>query len=151
MRSGRCDTSRSHLSARRSGRANADQFIVEAEFDVSATFEQAMAIATYRAEFGLVYARLRPDLILRLPARAASRSRSSRQGTSRSLAPGDSRLQLRVIDIKLTAEPSPSYFAEVAYYSDALAGWLDDQRPRRPLHRRARWPPSVWVARGGDI
>ena len=35
---------------------------------------------------------------------------------TRPLPGGDARLQLRVIDIKLTAEPSPSYFAEVAYY-----------------------------------
>ena len=41
---------------------------------------------------------------------------------------GDQRRQLRVIDIKLTARASQSYFAEVAYYSMALAGWLIDQR-----------------------
>ena len=40
----------------------------------------------------------------------------------------DQRRQLRVIDIKLTAHPSPSYFAEVVLYSMALAGWLVDQR-----------------------
>jgi hypothetical protein len=43
------------------------------------------------------------------------------------LPAGDARLQLRVIDIKLSAEPSPAYFAEVAFYSMALAGWLKDE------------------------
>ena len=36
------------------------------------------------------------------------------------------RRQLRVIDIKLTAEPS-AYFTEVVLYSMALAGWLEDE------------------------
>ena len=39
----------------------------------------------------------------------------------------DDRLQLRIIDIKLTAEASPSYFAEVVYYATVLAGWLEDE------------------------
>ena len=32
---------------------------------------------------------------------------------------------MRIIDIKLTAEPSPAYFAELAYYGMTLAGWLE--------------------------
>jgi len=34
------------------------------------------------------------------------------------------RLRLRVIDIKLAAEPGAHYFAEVVYYSITLAAWL---------------------------
>lgn len=43
----------------------------------------------------------------------------------------DDRLQLRIIDIKLTAEASPSYFdvPEVVYYATVLAGWLEDLGP----------------------
>ena len=48
-------------------------------------------------------------------------------GTVVALAPADPRRQLRVIDIKLTAQASPGYFAEVALYSMALAGWLLDR------------------------
>ena len=48
-------------------------------------------------------------------------------GQTEVLASGDERRQLRVIDIKLTAQPSPGYFAEVALYSMALAGWLIDE------------------------
>ena len=48
-------------------------------------------------------------------------------GETACLAAEDQRLQLRVIDIKLTTEPSPSAFAEVAYYALVLAGWLVDQ------------------------
>ena len=61
------------------------------------------------------------------------------------LAPGDERRQLRVIDIKLTAQPSPGYFAEVALYSMALAGWLIDEGLDRQfvvVPDGAVWPGS---------
>ena len=35
-------------------------------------------------------------------------------------------LDFRIIEIKLTSDPSPGYFAEVAYYTMTLAGWLID-------------------------
>ena len=52
------------------------------------------------------------------------------------------RRQLRVIEIKMTAEASPGYFAEVAYYSMALAGWLAD---------RGLDQSYVVVPRGGGV
>src|SRR5439155_14602558 len=54
-------------------------------------------------------------------------------------------LQLRIIDIKLTAEPSPSYYAEVAYYILILAGWLIDHGLDRDfvvVPDGAIWPGS---------
>lgn len=38
----------------------------------------------------------------------------------------DTRLRLRIIDVKLTAEPGANYFAEVVYYSMTLAAWLEE-------------------------
>jgi len=38
----------------------------------------------------------------------------------------DERLRLRVIDIKLASDPGAHYFAEVVYYSMALAAWLTE-------------------------
>jgi DNA replication ATP-dependent helicase Dna2 len=47
-------------------------------------------------------------------------------GNTTLLRSSDPRLRLRVIDIKLTAEPNPGYFSEIAYYAMVLAGWIED-------------------------
>ncbi len=106
--------------------STAGQFIVEAEYDMGSTCENALEIAGHRATYGLEYARVRPDLIEVLAA-GHSTSRVTPSGDVAPLPSGDMRKQLRVVDIKLTAEPSPRYFAEVAYYSILLAGWLEDR------------------------
>lgn len=102
------------------------RFLVEAEFDVGAAFQQALGIAHLFGQFNLLYTRVRPDIIVALTPGTFSKGIDP-DGTLRDLAVGDPRRQLRVIDIKMTAQASPSYFAEVAYYSMALAGWLVDQ------------------------
>lgn len=120
------------------------QFLVEAQYNVGATFESDLGINGHKAAFSLDYASVRPDLIeVLVPGRFTRFVTPS--GNSRPLLIGDDRLQLRVVDIKLTSEPSPSYFAEVAYYSMVLAGWLIDNH----LHDRfvvapngAVWPGS---------
>lgn len=101
-------------------------FIVEAQFEVGPAFETALSIDSYRAMYGLDYAALRPDIIEVLPP-SHSRERITPLGEIERLPAGDARLQLRVIDIKLSSEPSASYFAEVAYYMMTLAGWLNDR------------------------
>lgn len=100
-------------------------FLAEVEFDVSPTFETARHIAEYRARFHLDYAAVRPDLIEVLPPLTFPLYVTP-AGDVEPLSADDSRRQLRIIDIKLTAEPSPSYFAEVTYYIMVLAGWLID-------------------------
>lgn len=102
-------------------------FLVEAQFDVGPAFEGALGIAGYRQAYGLSYSRLRPDLIEVLPPTSNIDRHVTPAGTVLWLADDDHRIKLRVIDIKLTAEPSPSYFAQVTYYSMTLAGWLVDQ------------------------
>ena len=101
------------------------QFIVEAEFPVGGHFQAALGIADYHARFGVVYTELRPDIIVVFAPGTFNRYISA-DGTVRPLPHGDTRRQLRVIDIKMTAQASPGYFAEIALYSMALAGWLAD-------------------------
>jgi DNA replication ATP-dependent helicase Dna2 len=100
-------------------------FIVEGEFPIGPAFEQGLGVANLRLQFGLEYAQLRPDLIeVAAPGTFAYGVAPSGEVTP--LDATDPRLQLRVIDIKLTAEPSASYMMEVALYTIALAGWLVD-------------------------
>lgn len=124
--------------------ASPGQFLVEAEYEVGPTFESALGIANLRDEYDLEYAGVRPDIIEILRPGCFPRSVDS-AGETHALDVEDRRLQLRVIDIKLTAEPSPGYFAEVTYYAMVLAGWLAD----KGLDRRfvvvpdgAVWPGS---------
>ena len=107
------------------GQARPFQFLVEAELTVESAFKSALGITGLEAQFGLEYARLRPDIVAVLPANSYP-NHITPDGSVVPLSADDQRLQLRIIDIKMTAEPSPSYFAEVAYYSMALAGWLID-------------------------
>ncbi len=101
-------------------------FLVESQFDVGPAFEGALGIEGYRQTYGLNYSWLRPDLIEVLPLTSNIDRAVTPAGAVLWLADNDQRIKLRVIDIKLTAEPSPSYFAEVTFYSMALAGWLID-------------------------
>ncbi len=107
------------------GQAQAGQFLVECDFPVGPAFLAAMGIDSFTSRFNLQYADLRPDLI-EIRAAGTSMVQLTPAGEAIPLRPGDTRRQLRVIDIKLTSEPGPSYFAEVTYYSLALAGWLVD-------------------------
>ena len=101
-------------------------FIVEATFDIGDSFETRVGIDSYRTTYNLDYSQLRPDLIELLPSYSDSDKYITPNGEVKFLPDNDQRFKLRVIDIKLTAEASPSYFAEVTYYSMALAGWLQD-------------------------
>lgn len=104
-------------------RAQAGQFIVQAEYEVTNAFEVSMGINSYRATYNLDYGSLRPDVIHVLPA-GSSDFEVIPDGTVAPVLMGDTRLVLRIVDIKLSAEPSPPYLAEVTYYSMTLAGWL---------------------------
>ena len=108
------------------GDAREDSFLVEAEFEVGPAFQDSLGIRDYPDRYGLEYRKVRPDIIEVLPP-GHSRRRATADGETRMLPAEDDRLQLRIIDVKLTAEPSAGYFAEVAFYTMALAGWLSDE------------------------
>lgn len=100
------------------------RFLVEAQYEVTPPFEAALAIAHYREAFDLQYQEVRPDLIQVFgPERFTRQVRPN--GDVEPLPTGDRRLQLRIIDIKLTSEPGPNYMAEVTYYAMTLAAWLE--------------------------
>ena len=121
-------------------------FIVEGEFTVDAggAYETALDIAGHRSQFQLDYSHLRPDIIEVLsPGKFSHRVLPG--GLLEPIPAGDQRQQLRIIDIKLSAHPSPAYFAEVVLYSMALAGWLVDRALDKHfvvVPNAAVWPGS---------
>lgn len=123
--------------------ATAGQFIVQGQFEVGATFQQALGIQQLVTAYDVGYRALRPDLIL-VVAAAPNVQRQAVQpgGTVVDVPPTDRRLGLRVIDIKLTAEPSVPYYIEVTFYSMALAGWLVDNGLSNDFYVMP--VPTVW-------
>lgn len=124
-------------------RATPGTFLVQTEYSVGPTFENALNIGHYRSVFNLGYADLRPDLIQVLNVGAAQEEVLP-DGHVVRVQPGDTRIPLRIIDIKLTAEPSVPYLAEVTYYAMTLAGWLADTNHAGFLvvPEAAVWPGS---------
>ncbi|WP_299056405.1 AAA domain-containing protein [uncultured Nocardioides sp.] len=107
-------------------------FLAEFQFEVGPSFQssfdlpKAAAAAAATGQSNLVLKPLRPDLIeVRAPG-SETRTLDARGDVHESTT--DGRTQLRIIDIKLTSQPGPGYFAEVVYYSVALAGWLVDRQ-----------------------
>ncbi|WP_236833846.1 DEAD/DEAH box helicase [Blastococcus sp. KM273129] len=102
-------------------------FLAEHTFEVGPAFQEGFNVTALIDEHGLTFDNLRPDLIeIRSPGTTARIVKAD--GSVTDLPDGDARRQLRIIDIKLTAQPGPGYFAEVVYYSVALAGWLVDHK-----------------------
>jgi len=96
------------------------QFLVQPSYEVTDTFVAANNLD----QLDLDYGDLRPDLIQALPP-GEGREAVQPDG-SMELVDDQDRIPLRVVDIKLTAEPNASYFAEVTYYGMVLAAWLTD-------------------------
>ncbi|WP_194521160.1 DEAD/DEAH box helicase [Cellulosimicrobium sp. JZ28] len=106
--------------------AVAGQFLVECEYIVGATFRGQFGAAT-GVLATLDFSALRPDIVQVCDAiTRPDGDEVLHDGTTAPYDATDRRLRLRIIDIKLTAEPSSGYFAEVVYYSITLAGWLKD-------------------------
>ena len=136
------------------------QFIVEGYYDAATrTFMDAVGISTLKDAAGqpLNVGAALPDLIQALPPAACPASwevvqqdgspLATMQGVQPNgdvvpLASTDQRLRLRVIDIKLSAEPGAHYFAEVVYYSITLAAWLEEHHLQDSYVVVAA--PAVW-------
>ncbi len=118
------------------------QFLVEGSYSADTrAFRDAVGMLALRDLNGLTLelGEMRPDLIQvfprlsehqvvwpDLPASYCEEILPS--GRTRQVDPAtDSRVRLRVADIKMTSEPGAHYFAEVVFYSMALAGWLENQ------------------------
>lgn len=99
------------------------QFIAEAVFQPPPAFLQLFGLLGFqdRHGFEMRVSSFRPDL-LAVQAPLAGSLIVGLDGNVHSQT--DERIRLRVIDIKLSSEPSPGYFAETVLYSIALAQWL---------------------------
>ena len=107
--------------------ASPGRFLVEAEYPVGPAFLQATGLTSVVAQHNLNFWSFRPDLIQVMPPSSIT-TEILTDGTVVPVASNDVRTPLRVIDIKLTAEPSVPYFIEVTLYSIILAAWLTDQK-----------------------
>jgi DNA replication ATP-dependent helicase Dna2 len=119
-------------------------FIVEAEFSGAvATARTALGLDSYtdlRGASVTLSDELRPDLIQVLPSLAMHQADWPRlppayfeevlaDGAMVAIDPAsDTRMRLRVADIKLSSEPGASYFAETVFYSMVLAAWLQENQ-----------------------
>ena len=106
-------------------------FLLEAWYEVCDGFKTAHNLAdlcsgaafSYQGA-SLRFAKCRPDIILGVAADGKTRGTIDCRGNIVEIPSSDVRVGLRIIDIKITAEPSPAYFAELAYYGMTLADWL---------------------------
>jgi hypothetical protein len=119
-------------------------FLTEAKFEVTKSFAELIGVEEYEAEFHLSYGPLVPDIIEILSPLKFTECISA-DGRVHHLPEDDHRVQLRVIDMKLMAEPSAGHYAEITYYSMALASWLVDhdlQKQYVVVPNAALWPGS---------
>lgn len=127
--------------------AQPGQFIVEAEFDpINPVFETQWRLA-WRTAVQLDWSRVRPDVIqVGSPGQFALGLAVN--GSTVDIT-ADPRIPLRIIDAKLSSEPGPGYFAEVTYYSLALAAWLEHDGLANDFvvaAEAALWPGSFEVS-----
>jgi hypothetical protein len=117
-------------------------FIIQGQYAVGDTFQVALGIQNYATTLNLAYGCLRPDIIRIWRAHASEQEIRPDGSITAVTAATDNRTPLSVVDIKLTAEASPCYQAEVTYYSMALAAWLIDNN----LHTQYLVTPmaAVW-------
>jgi Superfamily I DNA and RNA helicases and helicase subunits len=127
-------------------------FGMELEYEPTATFIRAHGLEDLvdgrsLANTGgtLSFSSLRPDIIQAQAPTGNTRRAIAPTGEIIEVPTADTRMGLRIIDVKLPVEPSPSHFAELAYYGMTLAGWIvDHQLDDRlvVLADAAIWPGS---------
>lgn len=132
----------SPLLARMQAGVTPGTFLAEHQFEVGPTFTSAYDLNTLTAApVNLDIRTLIPDLIEVLPPHAQQYTvETDGRVTAANLA--DVRIPLRIIDIKLSSQPGAGYFAEVVYYSIALAGWLVDHHLDHAYVVAAN--PAIW-------
>lgn len=111
-----------------------NQFALEAQFEITGSFKAAHNLAdlvdgtAVAGGYSLGFEALRPDILQVRPPNGEARRIVTPSGRLHRIRAQDERFGLRIIDIKISGEPSPAHFAELAYYGMALAGWLEDTR-----------------------
>ena len=113
-------------------RLAANQLALEAQFQVTDSFKAAHDLAdlmdgtAVAGGHPLGFEALRPDILQVLASTGEARRIVTPSGRLERVGPEDERFGLRIIDVKISGEPSPAHFAELAYYGMVLAGWLED-------------------------
>ena len=123
-------------------------FVIEAQVSIPDSFLQAFNLVGLVDEYGLPLLfdersgkrqEVRPDVLQALrPMSALAQAEREAEvmeaqqevGPTGQLTPleaTDERIRLRVVDIKLSADPKANYFAETVYYSMILAAWLEEE------------------------
>jgi DNA replication ATP-dependent helicase Dna2 len=134
--------------------AAAGSFLVETQFDpdtpVFRAAYQLHGLATHGVNAPLDFAEVRPDLIevVAPGAPGASTHLVTPTGDLQPVTSSDQRLQLRIVDVKLTSEPGPHYFSELAYYAVALAAWLQEHGLDQQYGVSGQ--PAVWPGSEAD-
>lgn len=109
-------------------RALEDTFILQGGYDIVDSFKRRYNIWRFTYDAGwtppLDFSGARPDVTWVRPARTFPQYIAP-DGRLMDVLPGDDRLQLQVIDIKLSAEAGRRHFVELIYYMLTLAAWLD--------------------------
>jgi DNA replication ATP-dependent helicase Dna2 len=111
-----------------------NQLALEAQFEITDSFKTAHNLtdlvdgSAVAGGYPLGFEALRPDILQVRPSCGEARRIVTPSGRLERVGPQDDRLGLRIVDIKISGEPSPAHFAELAYYGMALAGWLEDAR-----------------------
>lgn len=125
-----------------------NSFIMQSEYKIEegSTFEAAFDVGELRliSKAGpLELSKLRPDIIQVLPPKTYDHYVMS-DGKYVPVKSDSTSLQLKVIDIKHTAEPSIAHFSELAYYMITLSCWLTDNDldSRVQVVSGAVWPGS---------
>ncbi|NJO82363.1 MAG: hypothetical protein HC828_05795 [Blastochloris sp.] len=113
---------------------------MEARYNAdTVTFRKAIGFNGLTDRYGepLTIGEVYPDIIQTLPPRSSGLLpfESIKPEYNLAILPNgslidiheeDCRLRLRVVDIKLAADPGANYFAEVVYYSMTLSAWLQE-------------------------
>ena len=120
-------------------------FITQGQYTIGNSFQNALGIQNYATTLNLAYGQLRPDIIRIWPAHTGLQEVHPDGSVTAVAATTDNRTPLSIVDIKLTAEASACYQAEVTYYSMALAAWLIDNNLQTQyfvVPMAAVWPGS---------
>lgn len=108
-------------------------FLIEAKFSIVEDFKKQFRLDKLEDIYGnlLEFTEFAPDIIAVYPPNLMDEEIKFKQithdGKIVPIASDDTRLRLRVIDVKLNSTPSINYYSEVVIYSLALASWLKNQ------------------------
>lgn len=103
-----------------------DTFIAQGSYKVPSNFKSQRNLDQFEQGSDLLeFTRLRPDLIwLRQPGKYSEYVTTT--GEIANLPDNDDRIQIQLIDIKFSSEPSISHYVELVYYAVTLSAWLSE-------------------------